>query len=104
MNTTFEPNFAVPPAETLDALGMTQAELAERMGRPLKTINEIVAGKAMITADSALQLEKVLGVPASFWTNHERLYRDSLARRRETSELKHHLDWLKTIPVRALVR
>jgi len=83
--------FAMPPgetlAETLEALGMAQAELAERMGRPLKTINEIVAGKAMITADTVLQLEKVLGVPASFWTNRERLYRDTLARRRETGEL-----------------
>ena len=108
MNTTFEPNFAVPPgatlAETLDTLGMTQAELAERMGRPLKTINEIVAGKAAITSDTALQLEKVLGVPASFWTNHERIYRDTLARHRETDELEQQLGWLSTMPVREMVR
>lgn len=108
MNTTFEPNFAVPPgetlAETLETLGMTQAELAERMGRPLKTINEIVAGKAAITSDTALQLEKVLGVPASFWTNHERIYRDTLARRRETDELEQQLGWLKTMPIKELAR
>ena len=108
MNTTFEPNFAVPPgetlAETLGTLGMTQAELAERMGRPLKTINEIVAGKAAITSDTALQLEKVLGVPASFWTNHERIYRDTLARHRETDELEQQLGWLKTMPVKEMVR
>lgn len=108
MNTTFEPNFAVPPgetlAETLETLGMTQVELAERMGRPLKTINEIVAGKAAITSDTALQLEKVLGVPASFWTNHERIYRDTLARRRETDELEQQLGWLRTIPVKEMVR
>ena len=108
MNTTFEPNFAVPPgetlAETLETLGMTQAELAERMSRPLKTINEIVAAKAMITADTALQLEKVLGVPASFWTNHERIYRDALARRRETGELEQQLGWLRKMPVKDLVR
>ena len=108
MNTTFEPNFAVPPgetlAETLEALGMTQAELAERMGRPLKTINEIVGGKAMITADTALQLEKVVGVPASFWTNRERLYRDTLARLREITDLERQLDWLRAIPVKELIR
>jgi HTH-type transcriptional regulator / antitoxin HigA len=108
MNTIFEPNFAVPPgetlAETLETLGMTQAELAERMGRPLKTINEIVAGKAAITSDTALQLEKVLGVPASFWTNHERIYRDTLARHRETEELEQQLGWLRTMPVRDMVR
>lgn len=108
MNTIFEPNFAIPPgetlAETLETFGMTQAELAERMGRPLKTINEIVAGKAMITSDTALQLEKVLGVPASFWSNRERLYRDALARRRESGQLEQQLDWIKTIPVKELVR
>ena len=108
MNKIFEPDFAVPPGETLaemlESLGMTQAELAERMGRPLKTINEIVAGKAMITADTALQLEKVLGVPASFWSNRERLFRDALARRRETGELECQLDWLKTLPVKELIR
>jgi addiction module HigA family antidote len=91
-------------AETLETLGMTQAELAERMGRPLKTINEIVAGKAAITSGTALQLEKVLSVPASFWTNHERIYRDTLARHRETDELEQQLGWLKTMPVKAMVR
>ena len=108
MNPTFEPNFAVPPgetlAETLGTLAMTQVELAERMGRPLKTINEIVAGKAAITSATALQLEKVLGVPASFWTNHERIYRDTLARHREKDELEQQLGWLRTMPVREMIR
>lgn len=108
MNMTFEPNFATPPgetlAETLETLGMTQAELADRMGRPLKTINEIVGGKAMITSDTALQLEKVLGVPASFWSNRERLYRDALARKRESSQLEQQLAWLRRMPVKDLIR
>jgi HTH-type transcriptional regulator / antitoxin HigA len=69
-----------------------------------KTINEIVAGKAAITSDTALQLEKVLGVPASFWTNHERIYRDTLARHRETDELKQQIGWLKTMPIKEMVR
>jgi HTH-type transcriptional regulator / antitoxin HigA len=76
----FNPNYAVPPGETLletiQEFGMSQAELAQRMGRPLKTINEIIKGKAAITADTALQLEKVLRIPASFWNNAERNYRE----------------------------
>jgi HTH-type transcriptional regulator/antitoxin HigA len=39
----------IPPgeylAEVLESKGMTQAELARRTGRPVKAINEIVAGK-----------------------------------------------------------
>lgn len=88
----FEPNYAVPPGatllETIEALSMTQAELAQRMGRPLKTINEIVKGKAAITADTALQLEKVVGIPASFWNNAERNYREILARLENERQLQ----------------
>jgi len=46
----------------------------------------------------------VLGVRASFWTNHERIYRDTLARHRETDELERQLGWLSTMPVKELVR
>lgn len=77
------PDAVSPPRETLDEVlqerGMTQAELAERTGRPRKTIHEIVRGKAAITAETALQLEKVLGISASFWMAREQHYRESLA-------------------------
>ena len=62
---------------------MTQAELSQRTGRPKKTINEIIKGKAAITPDTAIQFERVLGVPASFWNNLERNYQETLARLRE---------------------
>ena len=65
----YAPDRVSPPgdtlAETLEALGMTQAELATRLGRPRKTVNEIVKGKAAIEPETALQLESVLGVPAA---------------------------------------
>ena len=84
---TFKPNYAVPPGEilkeTLETLGMTQSELAERMGRPRQTINGVVSGKSSINADTALQLERALGVPASFWNNLETNYQQTLARLRE---------------------
>ncbi len=83
----YKPDYAVLPGESLsevlESLSMTQADLANRMGRPLKTINEIIKGKAAITADTALQLERVLGVPASFWINLERNYREALARKKD---------------------
>lgn len=78
------PDLAAPPGDTLkeviDSLGMPQVELAKRMGRPIKTINEIINGKATITAETALQLEKVLNVPAQFWTNLEMFYQTTKAR------------------------
>jgi len=90
--------------DTLDALGMSQAELAERSGRSKKMINEIIQGKAPITPRMALELERVLGVPASFWNNRERHYREALARSEEQARLQHHLQWLDTLPVKAMAK
>jgi addiction module HigA family antidote len=104
----YEPDYAVPPGETLletiEHLGMTQAELAERTGRPKKTINEIIKGKAAITPETARQLERVLGVPASFWNNLERNYREKLAEIEERERLKLQGEWLKEIPVNTMVK
>lgn len=79
----YRPVVPVSPGETLlemiESLGMTQKELAERMGRPLKLVNEVIKGKAAVTPETAIQLERVLGKEAVFWTNLESLYRQALA-------------------------
>ncbi len=90
--------------EVLSTRGMSQAQLAERTGRPTKTINEIVKGKAAITPETALQFELVLGVPASFWNNREQHYREALARKREIGSLATQVAWLDRIPYKAMVQ
>jgi HTH-type transcriptional regulator / antitoxin HigA len=106
MKILHEPDYAFHPgetlAETLEELGMSQKELAERAGRPLKTINEIVQGKTAITADTALQLERVTGVPASFWNNAQRNYEAFLARQAESEALQAGIEWLKSFPIQPL--
>lgn len=101
-----QPDYAFHPgetlAETLVELGMTQRELAERAGRPHKTINEIIQGKAAVTADTALQLERVTGVPANFWNNAQRNYEAFLARQAEAGALEQGLAWLDEFPVKPL--
>ncbi len=103
----YVPDFVSPPGETLEetlaALGMSQAQLAERTGRPKKTINEIIQGKAGITPETALQLERVLGVPAGFWNERERRYREFLAHQAETQQLAAQVDWLKRLPIKHMV-
>jgi HTH-type transcriptional regulator/antitoxin HigA len=73
------PDVAIPPgeylAEEIEARGISQTELARRMGRPLNAINEIINGKKAITAETALQLEEVMPeIPARFWLNLETDY------------------------------
>jgi len=104
----YMPDYAVPPGDTLlellDSLGMSQRDLATRSGRPVKTINEIIKGKAGITAQTALQFERILGVPASFWNNLERNYRDALARIAEQENLQAQAAWLGKFPFNAMTK
>ena len=104
----YAPERVSPPGETLQDLleerGMSQAELAERTGRPRKTINEIVQGKSAITPETALQLERVLSVPARFWNNREANYREHLARKEDETELGKSLGWLRDLPVSFMIK
>ena len=103
-NCRFDPDYGVPPGDTLievlKTCGMTQADLAARSGRPLKTINEIAKGKAAITPETSLQFEKVLGVPASFWNSLESNFQHFRAKQREGERLKSYVNWLKELPIK----
>jgi len=80
----------IPPGEYLEEvladLGMTKDELARRMNRPAPKLSAIFKGDKAITPDTALQLEKVVGVPAHIWTGLESDYRLSLARHQQGEE------------------
>jgi len=89
--------------ETLETIGMSQTELAKRMDRPFKTINEIIRNKTAITAETAWQLEQVLGIPASFWLKREQRYREFLARLAEKQRLNNWIEWLKEIPIQQMM-
>ena len=104
----YRPDTVSPPGASLADLiadrGMGQSELARRMGRPRKTINEIVHGKAEITGATALELERVLGVPAAFWLARERHFREYLARHRERRLLGQWRAWADQFPVNQMVK
>ena len=104
----YNPDYVSPPGETLwDILkdrGMTQAELAQRTGRKTKTINQIIKGIAPLTPKTAIQLERVLGAPASFWNNREKKYQEFLARQEEQEELKKQIDSLNSTPVKYMIK
>lgn len=102
----YTPTDVVAPGETLretlDALDMSQAQLAQRTGMSTKHINQILQGQAALTHDTAILLERTTGVPARFWNSLEAQYRDNLAREHERQALSNHHDWLKQMPLAAL--
>lgn len=102
----YQPDFVSPPGETLretiEAWDITQAALAERTGKTVKAINEIVQGKSAITPETALQLERVLGVAAGFWLNREARYQEHRARAAAAERSANDESWAKRFPVRAM--
>jgi addiction module antidote protein, HigA family len=102
------PDWVVQPGEllveTLADRSMTQAELARRIARPLKTISEIANGRAAITPDTAIQLERALGISAAFWNGLEIRYREGLARERANAELGDFVVWARRFPIKELAR
>jgi len=53
--------------EFLVPLGLTQTEIARRLGVPVGRINQILQDKRGVTADTAVRLSRVLGMSAEFW-------------------------------------
>src|SRR6266853_690449 len=104
----YEPDVAVPPGATLRELiaakGMTQQELAERMSRPPNKVNEILHGKRAVTVETALELELVLGWPASFWLEREKNYQLAKARLAAEAELQGQTEVLKKFPDLEMVK
>lgn len=51
----------------LEAHNLSQAWLHRIMGRPEKTISEIITGKTSVTAQTAKELMKITSINAEYW-------------------------------------
>lgn len=94
--------YIIAPGETilemLETNSMTQLDLAYKTGINKKTINEIVKGKAPITVATALKLEYVFDIKASFWCNLESNYREKLERKKDFESIINEEKYLNDIP------
>ncbi|MGI4896131.1 MAG: ImmA/IrrE family metallo-endopeptidase [Janthinobacterium lividum] len=99
-------NYAIAPGETLaewlDEHDMTQGQLAARLRMSTKHVNQMINGVASITPASALALETVTAIPASFWLAREAQYQEDLARLRRSREIEESITWLDEIPIAEL--
>jgi HTH-type transcriptional regulator/antitoxin HigA len=99
----YVPDVAIAPGETISEIleerGITQADFALMLGRTEKNVSQLINGKAPISHEFAIDLERVLGVPAAMWNSLESTYRDLLARQRESSRLESETAWAKGFPL-----
>ena len=77
------PDYATPPGLSLKSvlrgMGMSQGDLAKRIGRDQATVSQIITGKAPITPEVAQRLENVTKMPSGLWLRMEAAYQDKLA-------------------------
>lgn len=89
--------FIICPGETikelLEVYHYTQKDLAMKLDMELKTVNEILNGKGVITFDTAVKLGLIFDIDASFWNNLEFNYRKALKDAEE--EEKAEQEYLK---------
>ena len=101
-------NWISPPGETISDLleekGWTQAELCTRLGYTPKHVSLLINGKASITEDTALRLERVLGGDMGFWLSREAQFRENVARASEAQGLEKDEAWLKELPMKDMFR
>jgi len=55
--------------EFLRPAGITQVELAARMGVPIQRVNAVIAGRQAVTAETAILLSRALGTTPALWLN-----------------------------------
>lgn len=103
----FTPDWLSTPGDTiadlLEERGWSQADLATRSGFTKKHVHLLLQGKAALSEDTALRLERVLGSSARFWMNLETQYREQLLRRESIASLEQDVTWLKELPLKDMV-
>lgn len=103
----YRPNWVAPPGNTikenLAVIGMTQSELAKRMGMAKENVNEILNGKSAITSETALKFESVLGMSADFILRLESSYRIYLAENERKEKEQKEIGILKEIPYKQMM-
>ncbi len=87
-------------AEKMEEMGMGFREMALRAARPEKTIAAVLRGDSSITPDMALAFEFATGIPAKYWTDHQRGYDAHRAwLRLEARSQEADASWTQQFPI-----
>lgn len=86
----------------LESQELSQSDFAERAGVSEKHVSQILSGKAGISAEMALAIERVLGGGAGMWVNIDSAYRLRKAREWHRSREGEHVEWAREFPLTEL--
>ncbi len=102
----FNPNWSTHPGEHLEEYlelnGWSQAEFARRAGLTPKLVSDILNGKNPVTPDTAMKLERVLGLKAEIWLSLQSSWDLFQAREKERAPAPETKSWLSKFPIKEL--
>jgi HTH-type transcriptional regulator/antitoxin HigA len=93
------PHPGLTVAEKLNELGISLKELGIKTGLGESVITAILKGAKPVTADIAIQFEKVLKIPAHFWLNNQRKYDEWATEKNKKGTIKSNVLITKLPPV-----
>ena len=74
--------------EFLKPLGVSQRDLADRIGVPYQRVNELVNRRRGVTPSTALRLARFFGMSPDFWMNLQQRWDLYHAQQEEAGELR----------------
>jgi HTH-type transcriptional regulator/antitoxin HigA len=101
-------DYGVTPGEIirfeLTARGASQADLATRAGVSAKHLNQVIQDAVPLSADTALRLERTLGIPAAVLTQADAVNQANKQRIRVREGLVEHRAWFDKFPRSVLLQ
>lgn len=95
-------DYGVKPGELirfeLNARGLSQADLATRAGVSAKHLNQVIQDAVPLSADTALRLERALGIPAAILTQADAVNQANKQRTKFRETLAEHAAWFAQFP------
>ncbi len=97
-----EHDYGVTPGEIirfeLKSRGYSQADLATRAGVSAKHLNQVIQDAVPLSADTALRLERTLGIPAAILTQADAVNQARKQRTKVREGLAEHRAWFDKFP------
>lgn len=103
---SWSPNWATHPgehlAEQIEARGWSQADFARLANLTPKLVSTIISGRNPVTPETAIKLERVLGLKAEIWTRLQANWDLFEARAQERAADAETEAWVGQFPIREL--
>ncbi len=87
--------------DELEARGMTQKDLANKLGISYTVFNEVLNGKRPVSTELALMLEALWGIDAHIWLKLQANY--NMGSKRKDKAFMQHLQELKNMAAASLL-